>query len=79
MGREEVNPIPLTPSTGSATMVNLLFPVAKGPPVADIFPVFTTPVALVCLISSPCANVAELADDNLTLTLFENPTTGFSF
>ena len=73
-----VNPIPLIPAS-SLTMLNLLAPVAKGPPVADILPVFTTPVALVCLTSSPCANVAELADDNLTLTLFENPTTGFSF
>ena len=60
-------------------MVNLLFPVAKGPPVADILPVFTTPVALVCLTSSPCAIVADVVEDNLTLTLFENATTGFSF
>ena len=73
-----VNPIPLIPSL-SLTILNLLAPVVKGPPVADIFPVFTTPVAVICLTSSPCAKVAELTDDNLMLTLFENRTTGFSF
>ena len=66
-----VNPIPLTPKS-SLTILNLLAPVAKGPPVADTLPVFTTPVALVCLTSSPGAKVTELADDKLILTLFEN-------
>ena len=73
-----VNPIPLIPSL-SLTMLNLLAPVAKGPPVANTFPVLPTPVALVCATASPCAIVAEVAEDNLILTLFENPTTGFSF
>ena len=73
-----VNPIPLIPSL-SLTMLSLLAPVAKGPPLADTLPVFTTPVALVCLTSSPGAKVTELADYKLILTLFENATAGFSF
>ena len=73
-----VNPIPLIPAS-SLTMLNLLAPVAKGPPVANTFPVLTTQVALVCVTCSPCAIVADVVEDKLMLTLFENDTTGFSF
>ena len=59
-------------------IVNLLFPVSKGPPVLTILPVCTTPLT-VCWISSPSERVVVDGVLSLTLTLFENPTTGFVF
>ena len=65
-----VNPIPVFD-----TMVNLLVPVANGPPVLNTLPVCPP----VCCISSFGVITVVIGLANLIETLFENPTTGFDF
>ena len=80
---KDVNPIPVygpsvNPIPALDIIVNLLFPVFSGPPVLNTLPEWTTP-STVCCISSFCVMTVSVDIPNLTLTLFENATTGLFF